>query len=95
MIEANALQAVAEDLMAKAAIEIPDDYLSGIKAMAEAEEGGAALRLRALVCMPDGSKAHRAERRGPPAHAARLGRDAGEELRGAAGPAFFAALAHS
>ena len=65
-----------------------------IAALAEWEDGGAALRLRALVCMPDGSRAHRAERRGPPAQAAHLGRDAGEELRGAAGPEFFAALAH-
>jgi hydroxymethylbilane synthase len=43
--------------------------------------------------MPDGSRAYRAERRGPAADAQALGRDAGAELRGAAGPAFFAALA--
>ena len=50
MIEANALQAVAEQLMAKAAIEIPDDYLSGIKAMAAAEEGDlSAFVLRAML----------------------------------------------
>lgn len=50
------------------------------------------LRLRALVCMPDGSRVERAERGGPASEAAALGREAGEALRAAAGPAFFAAL---
>ena len=35
MIQTQALQDVAEQLMSKAAIEIPEDYLSGIKALAE------------------------------------------------------------
>ncbi len=60
---------------------------------AESGEDGEEIRLRALVCMPDGSEAHRAERRGTIADAVALGRDAGAELRAAAGPAFFAALA--
>ena len=60
---------------------------------AETGEGGAEIRLRALVCLPDGSQVHRAERRGTIADAVALGRDAGAELRAAAGPAFFAALA--
>jgi len=60
---------------------------------AETGEDGAEIRLRALVCLPDGSQAHRAERRGTIADAVALGRDAGAELRAAAGPAFFAALA--
>jgi hydroxymethylbilane synthase len=64
-----------------------------IAAFAEFEAGGASLRLRALVALPDGSQAHRAERRGSPGEAAALGRDAGAELRAAAGPAFFDALA--
>ncbi len=51
------------------------------------------IRLRGLVCLPDGSAAHRAERRGSLADAEALGREVGAELRGAAGPAFFAALA--
>ena len=51
------------------------------------------MRLRALVALPDGSQVHRAERRGGSAEATALGRDAGEELRAAVGPAFFAALA--
>jgi hydroxymethylbilane synthase len=63
-----------------------------IAAFAELEAGGARLRLRALVALPDGSQAHRAERRGSPGEAAALGRDAGAELRAAAGPAFFDAL---
>jgi L(+)-tartrate dehydratase alpha subunit len=50
MIKTEALQGVAEQLMAKAAIEIPDDYLSGIKAMAAAEEGDlSAFVLRAML----------------------------------------------
>ena len=53
------------------------------------------IRLRGLVCLPDGSEAHRAERRGSLADAEALGREVGEELRAAAGPAFFAALAGS
>ncbi len=55
-------------------------------------DGGAALRLRALIALPDGSQAHRAERRGAANEAVALGRDAGAALRAAAGPAFFAAL---
>ncbi|MEE8533679.1 MAG: hydroxymethylbilane synthase, partial [Alphaproteobacteria bacterium] len=60
---------------------------------AETGEDGEEIRLRALVCMPDGSAAHRAERRGSLADAVALGREVGAELRAAAGPAFFAALA--
>ncbi len=63
-----------------------------IAAFAELEDAGARLRLRALVALPDGSQAHRAERRGAANEAAALGRDAGAALRAAAGPAFFAAL---
>ncbi len=63
-----------------------------IAAFAEIEAGGTEMRLRALVVLPDGSEAHRTERRGPVSEAAALGRDAGAALRAAAGPAFFAAL---
>jgi hydroxymethylbilane synthase len=62
---------------------------------AETGEDGEEMRLRGLVCMPDGSEAHRAERRGTVADAVALGREVGAELRAAAGPAFFAALAGS
>jgi len=64
-----------------------------IAALAELDPSGRDLWLRALVAMPDGTQAHRAERRGPAGDADALGRDAGAELRAAAGPAFFAALA--
>ncbi len=37
MISLAAIQSAAEDLMAKAAIEIPDDYLSGLRKCAETE----------------------------------------------------------
>ncbi len=81
----------------RACLEVLDGSCrTPIAALAELEGvelEGAELRLRALVALPDGSQAHRAERRGPAAEAAALGRDAGAELRGAAGPAFFAALA--
>jgi hydroxymethylbilane synthase len=42
-----------------------------------------------LVARPDGSQCLTTERRGDPASGEALGRDAGEELRGRAGPGFF------
>jgi len=39
MISIDLIQSTAEDLMAQAAIEIPDDYLEGVKGAAAAEEG--------------------------------------------------------
>ena len=39
MIPLAALQRTAEDLMAKAAIEIPDDYLAGLRRCADTEKG--------------------------------------------------------
>lgn len=50
------------------------------------------LFLRVMVALPDGSLRHDAERRGPVADAEALGKDAGEELRGRAGPDFFEKL---
>ena len=76
----------------RACLEVLDGSCrTPIAALAELD--GTELWLRALVAMPDGSRAHRAERRGPATDPEALGRDAGAELRGAAGPAFFAALA--
>lgn len=46
------------------------------------------LLLRGLLARPDGSVVLTAEREGSPQDAARLGRDAGTELRGRAGPGF-------
>lgn len=54
--------------------------------------GEGTLFLRAMVALPDGSLRYDAERRGPVADAEALGKDAGEELRGRAGPDFFAGL---
>jgi hydroxymethylbilane synthase len=48
-----------------------------------------ALRLRALIVRPDGTEQYSTERVGAPADAARLGIDAGDELRRRAGPGFF------
>ena len=54
-----------------------------------AEIDGDALRFRGEIIRPDGSERLATERRGPPSDAARMGRDAAEELRGRAGPGFF------
>jgi hydroxymethylbilane synthase len=58
-----------------------------IAGLAEISQG--TLRLRALVARPDGSLCLTTERRGERASGEALGRDAGEELRGRAGPGFF------
>ncbi len=60
-----------------------------IAALAEHEPGGG-LRLRALIALPDGSELHRDERHGAASRAVDLGRELGEALRAAAGPAFAA-----
>jgi hydroxymethylbilane synthase len=56
-----------------------------------AEIAGDVLSLRGLVARPDGSRLIETARRGPVAEAVALGRDAGEELKGRAGPGFFTA----
>ncbi len=87
--EATALRVGAE----RACLAVLDGSCrTPIAAYAELRGGGAQIWLRALVALPDGSQAHRAERRGPASDAEALGRDAGAALRAAAGPAFFAAL---
>ena len=58
-----------------------------------AEVAGGVMRLRGLVAQPDGSALHAVDRRGDAAAATALGRDAGGELKAAAGPSFLAALA--
>ena len=50
MIPLAALERTAEELMAKAAIEIPDDYLAGIRRAADSESGDlSAFVLRAML----------------------------------------------
>jgi len=51
------------------------------------------LRLRTVLALPDGTGVHRGERIGPSDESVAMGRDLGAELRGAAGPEYFAALA--
>lgn len=58
-----------------------------IAGLAQLEDG--TIWLRGLVVSPDGKKEWRTERRGPRSDAERMGRDAGEELRGRADPAIF------
>lgn len=78
----------------RACLEVLDGSCrTPIAALADWNADGRTLSLRALVAMPDGSQAHRAARDGDAHEAERLGREAGEELRAAAGPDFFAALA--
>jgi hydroxymethylbilane synthase len=72
--------------------ELDGSCRTPIAALATLDEAGRALRLRGLVALPDGTRAHRVELSGPAEDAAALGRDAGRALREAAGPAFFAAL---
>ena len=50
---------------------------------------GERLKLRGLILTPDGRVAHETERSGPAADAIALGKDAGRELLGRAGPDFF------
>ena len=50
MIDQKLIQSTGEKLMEKAGIEIPDDYLTGVKAMANAEDGElSAFVLRAML----------------------------------------------
>jgi hydroxymethylbilane synthase len=51
---------------------------------------GGRLRFRGMVVKPDGSEAHEAMREGDVRDAVKLGADAGAELKGRAGPDFFA-----
>lgn len=59
-----------------------------------AEVDGERLSFRGLIIRPDGSEAHQTARAGTAAEAAALGRNAGEELLGKAGPGFFDFKAH-
>ena len=60
-----------------------------IGALAELDEGGSTLSLRALVARPDGSEVKRGERRGSRGDARAMGADLGAELRAAMGERFF------
>ncbi|HUF55891.1 MAG TPA: hydroxymethylbilane synthase [Thermohalobaculum sp.] len=60
-----------------------------IGGLAELADG--TMRFRGEIIRPDGSERLATERTGPAADAARMGRDAAEELRRRAGPGFFAA----
>ncbi len=77
----------------RACLEVLDGSCrTPIAALAELSDEDRHLTLRAMIAMPDGSEAFHAARSGPARDAEALGRDAGAELRAAAGPAFFEAL---
>ena len=63
-----------------------------IAAYAEISADGRNLRLRSLIALPDGTAVRRDERQGSAADPAALGRTAGQRLKAAAEPAFFAAV---
>jgi len=80
MIPISTLQKTAESLMAKAAIEIPDDYLGGLEKMAATERGDlSAFVIRAML---DNYKAAKEDRRamcgdtGVPRWYVKMGNDA-------------------
>ena len=51
---------------------------------------GGRIKFRGMIVKPDGSEAHEASREGAVSDAVKLGADAGAELKGHAGPDFFA-----
>lgn len=61
MISADAIEQAAYDIMFKAGIEIPEDYLAGIEAMAASEEGD--LSAFVLKAMLDNWEAAKEDRR--------------------------------
>jgi hydroxymethylbilane synthase len=72
--------------------ELDGSCRTPIAAHAQLDDRGG-LTLTSLVALPDGSVVHRDRRQGPAAAPAELGRAAGQAMKAAAGPAFFAALA--
>ncbi len=72
--------------------ELDGSCRTPIAALAELEPGGHALRLRALIAMPDGSAMHRDSGRDVVANAITLGQSVGRALKAQAAPAFFRAV---
>jgi hydroxymethylbilane synthase len=60
-----------------------------IAALAELSRDGAAIRLRALIALPDGGAVHSDERQAPAGDPASLGRLVGAALKAQAAPEFF------
>src|SRR6266566_551198 len=60
MISISSVQRTAEELMAKAAIEIPDDYLAGLRKCADTEKGDlSAFVIKAMLENYDAAKEDR------------------------------------
>src|ERR1700747_784944 len=67
MISISSVQRTAEELMAKAAIEIPDDYLAGLRKCAATEKGDlSAFVIKAMLENLDAAKEDRGARCGAP-----------------------------
>src|ERR1700724_2275632 len=80
MISISSVQRTAEELMAKAAIEIPDDYLAGLRRAADTEKGD--LSAFVIKAMLENYEAAKEDRRamcgdtGVPRWYVKLGNDA-------------------
>src|SRR4029450_11797985 len=100
MIPLSSIQRTAEDLMAKAAIEIPEDYLAGLRQCADTGKGD--LSAFVIKAMLENYEAAKEDRRamcgdtGLPRWYVKIGNEAGIEggpvaleatLRGGAAPA--------
>jgi L(+)-tartrate dehydratase alpha subunit len=60
MIPLSCIERIAQDLMAKAAIEIPDDYLAGLRKCADTEKGDlSAFVIQAMLENYDAAKEDR------------------------------------
>ena len=89
----NDAQTMTRIAAERAMLEVLDGSCrTPIAGLAEMRDDGR-LRLRGLIARPDGSQILTGERTGLPADAKALGRDLGTELRGRAGPGFFAGVA--
>jgi hydroxymethylbilane synthase len=95
-VRVRPLLAAASDAETMACIEAERAMLAAIDGSCRTPFGGLAvlardtLRVRGLLIRPDGSEAIAAARTGAAKSAVELGRAIGDELRGRAGPGFFA-----
>ena len=89
MIPLSCIERTAQELMAKAAIEIPDDYLAGLRKCADTEKGD--LSAFVIKAMLENYEAAKEDRRamcgdtGVPRWYVKIGNEASERLFAACG----------
>jgi hydroxymethylbilane synthase len=95
----SALLAAIDDRPTRLAVEAERACLAGLDgschtpiAVYAAPEAGQSWHIRALIALPDGSAAHRAEGHASGPEAAKMGAALARQLRAEAGPDFFARL---